>query len=163
MNLPKFKYHPDPIASGSIKPSNNPCECCGENRGFIYTGPVYSIDELDECICPWCINDGSANEKFNAAFSDISGVGGFGRGWVSVSREIKEIVAYRTPGFSGWQQEEWWTHCDDAAEFLGPAGYEDLIKFGPDLENYLRNGMGFKDDVTWEKYFHSLDIEYGPS
>jgi len=24
---------------------------------------------------------------------------------------VVEEVAYRTPGFSGWQQERWWTHC----------------------------------------------------
>ena len=36
----------------------------------------------------------------------------------SVSDEIVAEVAYRTPGFTGWQQERWFTHCA-AGEFLG--------------------------------------------
>ncbi|MCK5338820.1 MAG: CbrC family protein, partial [Bacteroidales bacterium] len=33
MDLPKFKYHPDPLKSGSIVRSENECECCGKKRG----------------------------------------------------------------------------------------------------------------------------------
>ena len=162
MNLPKFKYHSDPIATGSIKSSNNVCECCGKDRGFISTGPAYSIEELRDCICPWCIYDGSAHDKFSVAFADIAGIGGYGR-WEKVSKEIKETIAYRTPGFSGWQQEEWWTHCNDAADFLGPSGYEDLIEYGPEIESYFRNELGIEDEAVWNKYFLSLNKDYGPT
>ena len=44
---------------------------CGESRGFIYSGPVYGQEELDSSICPWCIADGSAAEKFDAEFTDV--------------------------------------------------------------------------------------------
>jgi uncharacterized protein len=43
MDLPVFRYHPDPIASGSIVASGAQCACCGARRGFIYTGPVYYL------------------------------------------------------------------------------------------------------------------------
>jgi len=61
MDLPVFRYHPDPIASGSVVASAAECVCCGEARGFIYTGPAYCEAELEEALCPWCIADGSAH------------------------------------------------------------------------------------------------------
>ena len=41
MNLPTFKYHPDPIASGSVEPSETECVCCGKARGYVYTANAY--------------------------------------------------------------------------------------------------------------------------
>ena len=38
MDLPVFRYHPDPIASGSIVASDAQRACCSARRGFIYTG-----------------------------------------------------------------------------------------------------------------------------
>ena len=102
MNLPTFKYHPDPLATGSVVVSDKKCLCCDRTTGFIYAGPVYAEEELDQAICPWCIADGSAAEKFAAAFTDESGIGD---GEVTVSREVEEEVSRRTPGFSGWQPE----------------------------------------------------------
>jgi uncharacterized protein CbrC (UPF0167 family) len=64
--LPTFKYHPDPIRSGSIIASENICRCCTRARGYIYAGPTYSEkDDLDAAICPWRIGDGSAHEKLH--------------------------------------------------------------------------------------------------
>ena len=50
--LPAFQYHPDPVRSGSIVESKARCMACGKARGYIYAGPVYAEDELDEQICP---------------------------------------------------------------------------------------------------------------
>ncbi|MBK1868507.1 CbrC family protein [Aestuariivirga sp. YIM B02566] len=52
MTLPKFTYHPDPIATGSLVASEEICICCGQARGFIYKGPAYAVEELVDCICP---------------------------------------------------------------------------------------------------------------
>ena len=71
--LPKFKYHPDPVATGSVKATEESCICCGRARGFIYVGSAYAEDELDEQICPWCIADGSAHSRFDASFTDEAG------------------------------------------------------------------------------------------
>src|SRR5205809_697888 len=111
MDLPKFKYHPDPLKSGSVVPSEKVCEVCGHARGLIYSGAIYGPSDL-EIVCPWCINDGSAHTKFQAEFVDRALVGG--DAWDSVSSEIADEVSFRTPGFSGWQQERWFTHCLDA-------------------------------------------------
>ena len=70
MNLPVFKYHPAPLSTGSLGQRTVPCICCGEAREYIYTGPVYSRFELDEVICPWCIESGLAHEKYDATFTD---------------------------------------------------------------------------------------------
>ena len=35
------------MTSGSIVPSGETCPCCSKARGFGYTGPVYSEEELD--------------------------------------------------------------------------------------------------------------------
>ena len=78
MILPTFKYHPDPLATGSVEKSCTTCACCGKARGFIYTGPVYADEEYDQCICPWCIADGSAHEKMEASFTDDAGIVGGG-------------------------------------------------------------------------------------
>src|SRR3954469_21359716 len=115
MELPVFRYHPDSVGTGNAQQSNQECVCCGEQRGLIYVGPVFAEDELNEALCPWCIADGSAHERFDAEFTDAASVG---LGWEDVPQKVVEEVSFRTPGFSGWQQERWFTHCGDAAEFL---------------------------------------------
>ena len=154
MDLPDFKYHPDPIATGSIVPSVEVCPVCGERRGFEYDGIPYAKNELKH-ICPWCIADGSAHEKFGAEFTDRKGVGGYGR-WEKAPKEVVEEVAFRTPGFAGWQQEQWYTHCGDAAEFLGPMGREELERLGPEAIEVVREESGHKGD-NWKYYFSKLD------
>lgn len=145
MELPDFKYHPDPITTGSIRQSDAVCVCCGQVRGYIYIGPVYAVDELNEQICPWCIASGDAHERFDATFVDPAGVGDYGS-WEPVPREVVEEVTSRTPGFTGWQQERWWTHCGDAAEFLGPVGREGAEQRGPEFLAAIRTEAGQDGD-----------------
>jgi len=78
MDLPRFTYHPDPIATGGVVAADTPCVCCGESRGYVYAGPVYAEEEYGHEICPWCIADGSAHERLGVIFSDEEGVGGGG-------------------------------------------------------------------------------------
>lgn len=162
MTLPAFKYHPDPISTESIIESDAQCVCCGEARGYIYAGPVYAVDDYDECICPWCIADGSAHQKLDASFTDEDGIGGYGD-WCSVPTEVIEEVAYRTPGFSGWQQENWWTHCGDAAEFLGCAGKAELLGFGQEAIDSIQASTGLDSGQDWEDFFNALDKDGSPT
>jgi uncharacterized protein CbrC (UPF0167 family) len=165
MQLPHFKYHPDPIASQSIKPSETVCECCGEARGYIYTGPTYAEDDLDDCLCPWCIADGKAHEKFDAEFVDSRGVANYGRGEVVPAHVVEEITC-RTPGFSSWQSERWWTHCGDGAEFLGPAGYAELQQFGEEALLYIKELFSIETGVEGnerEEHVQDFDRDYGPT
>ena len=159
--LPVFRYHPDPIATGSVVPSPATCRSCGQARGFIYSGPVYAKEELDDALCPWCIADGSAAEKFAASFTDAKGVGGY-RDWDSVPATVVAEVTRRTPSFSGWQQERWWTHCGDAAEFLGPAGRTELEARWPSAVANLQAESGY-DDTEWAEYYAALERDSSPT
>lgn len=161
MDLPHFRYHPDPIASGSIEPSNSPCGACGRSRGYLYLEAVLWETEPEGHVCPWCIASGKAHAKFGAEFIDPAAIGGFGR-WDSVPNEVILEIAYRTPGFSGWQDEKWWSHCGDAAEFLGPAGREQVEAYGPELSAALQKESGL-NDVEWARRLSLLDRDHGPT
>ena len=161
MALPTFKYHPDPIATGSVVVADTTCCCCGKARGYVYTGPVYAIGEYYNCICPWCIADGSAHERWGASFTDEDLIGG-GGWWDEVAAEVTEEVASRTPGFSGWQQEQWWTHCEDAGQFLGRAGRQELEAFGAEAIAAIRASTGLDDGLEWERFFAALDKDGSP-
>ena len=119
--LPTFRYHPDPIATGSAKVSDAVCRCCGQTRGYIYAASVYARDSRRDFICPWCIADGSAARKLEAMFSDADPLAQAG-----VPDEVIEEVTKRTPGYNSWQQEVWLSCCNDACEFHGDAPRNEL-------------------------------------
>ncbi|ONM49903.1 CbrC family protein [Nocardia donostiensis] len=145
-SLPEFLYHPDPVATGSVVPSDTMCACCGQSRGYVYTGPVYAVADLHHALCPWCIADGSAAERYEAQFTEIDG---------SVPTDVVIAVEQRTPGFAGWQQERWLTHCGDAAVFLGRAGARELKSY-PDAQQLLEADFG-------ETFLSALDAEGQPT
>ncbi|MGH3347144.1 MAG: CbrC family protein [Nocardioides sp.] len=108
--LPSFRYHPEPLRTGSLVMSTAACEQCGQARGYAYAGPTYSVAEV-ETVCPWCIADGSAARYFDAEFTTVDGAP------AGISDDVVDEILHRTPGFAGWQQETWLFHCADAAEF----------------------------------------------
>jgi uncharacterized protein CbrC (UPF0167 family) len=112
--LPVFPYHPDPIATGAVRPSDKLCRTCEKRRGFIYGGPVYCRGSLRESLCPWCIADGTASMKSAALFSDPEPLHCAG-----LSAAIIKAVTCRTPGYTSWQGDLWLDHCDDACEYHG--------------------------------------------
>lgn len=129
--LPRFRYHPDPIDTGSVVVSDTTCAVCGRVRGFIYAGPVYAEDDLDDAICPWCIADGSAYETLGATFVDSEA---FADGTPeAVMAEISE----RTPGYASWQSEVWPSCCNDATAFLGPVGITEVRERHRELEGFI--------------------------
>lgn len=162
MSLPFFKYHPNPIATGQVDESDTMCVCCRQARGWIYIGPVYAVGEFDEQICPWCIADGTANRRLSANFNDDTGIGGGGL-WDEVPVSVMEEITYRTPGFIGWQQEQWWTHCNDGGAFLGRVGHEELEDLGPEAIEAIRESTGLDEGPDWQRFYKSLDQEDSPS
>lgn len=160
-SLPTFRFHPDPIATGSVERSSKTCVCCGRARGYVYVGPVYSNVEYDSCICPWCIADSSAHEKLHASFHDEASIGGVE--WDDVPLASIEEITYRTPGFSGWQQERWWSHCGEAARFLGRAGCKELQEAGPQAIEAIRQSAGLPAGPDWDRFFNALDKEGSPT
>jgi uncharacterized protein CbrC (UPF0167 family) len=132
MDLPQFKYHPEPIKTGAIEKTEEECECCEKSRGYKAVSSIYAVDEV-ETICPWCIADGSAAAKFDGQFSDSHSLLSEG-----INDSIVKEVCERTPSFISWQQERWLAHCNDACEFHGDAEISDLeANSGEDLNEFL--------------------------
>ena len=155
--LPHFRYHPDPLGTGSVVASEDRCSVCADARGYSYDGPVYSEEWDEELICPWCIADGSAHERWDAEFTDQ-----WGDEWDAVPLERREEVVQRTPGFSTWQTSFWLPHCGDACAFLGVVGWPQLRSL-PDAQRALRTGNELvewvQDDALWQEFMEGMDAE----
>ena len=158
-DLPAFRYHPDPVATGSVEASGERCDACRRPRGYLYTGPVYTEASPEPKVCPWCIADGSAAEVFEANFTDT--------GWGvpdDVGDAVLEEVGRRTPGFDGLQQDHWMYHCGDAAAFLGRVGWREL-EAHPEAVQTVRDELdGYEwDDDEVVEYLESLDAAGSPA
>jgi uncharacterized protein CbrC (UPF0167 family) len=160
MELPVFKYHRDPIQSGSIVESDRKCRSCLQARGYIYVGPVYSVEDLDDLICPWCIADGSAHLKFDAAFVDEAAFPD------DVPAAVVEEVAWRTPGYNVWQSERWFVCCNDAVTFLEPVGIGELRQHYRELECNVLSNIIYDLNVSGRaatRMLESLNRDSGPT
>ena len=139
--LPTFKYHPDPFASGVFyRGEPHRCDCCGKETDVWYESPFHSAEDV-ECLCPWCIADGSAAAQFDGEFQDSASIGK-----VSDPEKVKELTE-RTPGYHGWQQEYWMAHCDDFCAFLGYVGWPEIEESGlaeEIAETYRQDVCGFE-------------------
>lgn len=138
--LPKFKYHPDPIKTGTIKESKAKCEVCGKEVDYVYVGPFYSTSDVED-ICPWCIKNGKAAEEYDGVFQDDLSCDE-----ISDVKLLDELI-YRTPGYCGWQQEYWLSHCDDYGAFIGYVGYEDIKDFINELKEDIENFGYTTEDI----------------
>jgi len=160
-SLPQFRYHPNPLATGTVERSDRQCVVCGRASGYIYKGPIYAERDLDERVCPWCIADGRAHRELGAEFFDAAGVGDPGDGAPVPDSVVDEIVQ-RTPSFTGWQQERWLTCCGDAAAFIGHAGKTELEVAGEQAVESIRTESGYEGD-EWQDFLVSLDAKGSPT
>jgi uncharacterized protein CbrC (UPF0167 family) len=159
--LPAFRYHPDPVATGSVEASDSPCLSCNRIRGYVYVGPAYSekFHYLSGSICPWCIADGSAAKRFGATFAD-SGL------MDDVTPEVREEIAKRTPGYEAWQQEQWLSCCQDAAAFLGLAGAAELNARFPEAISAVKKCLAIDYELSGaelDEFFESLRKDDQPT
>lgn len=123
--------------------SDAECERCKASRGWVYSGPIYAVEEI-EFVCPWCIADGSAASDFEAEFTTTDDAPN------DVPEQVIDEVLHRTPGFAGWQQERWLFHCGDGAEFRGRGGWAEVSGTPSVIDALLRDG--WPDDVL--QYLH---------
>lgn len=144
MPLPTFRYHPDPLATGSVVESDAECEICCAIRGYRYAGPTFSqiIDEVEATVCPWCIDDGSAAESLEITFAEPEG-------WDDdVPPDVIDEVCQRTPGFHTASRPHWLDHHGDAAEFLGRLDHTALTLRGPDAVHAAKLAGAVEDTVV---------------
>jgi uncharacterized protein CbrC (UPF0167 family) len=159
-NLPIFKYHPDPIGSGVFIPSNKCCPVCNEFVGYEYVGPFFAKDEVDG-ICPWCIANGKAAEKFDMSFVDEDEIE------LVDNDSFTEELTKKTPGFFFPQEDKWPSHCGDYCILIGDAEKADveskfdLIKSDLDqikdsleiTESVLKADLVRKNSPLWSALF----------
>lgn len=94
--IPHFKYHLDPLKTGSAEKREFICACCQQSSHYAYTGTQISIQDPEKALCFVCIKNGSAAQKFDLKFT-----------WFRTDSdrvdpaEIEELEN-RTPGYCGW-------------------------------------------------------------
>lgn len=147
--LPHFKYHPDLLATGIIVKERTLCPVCRRSREYAYQGPFFSVANV-EGICPWCIADGSAASAYDGEFQDSAGCEA-----VADPRFLDELV-HRTPGYAGWQQERWLSHCGDFCAFLGTVGWADIKGIASELSDDIETSIGAAG-ITLRKFQRSLE------
>jgi uncharacterized protein len=142
--LPRFRFHTDPPALTSVEPSALTCACCGTARGYRVNsnyGPV-SYD----CICPWCVADGSAHARLDASFvQDI---------WGDVAPELADELHQRNPGYESWQGENWPAHCGEPCIFHGDLPQHEILALPPEAEAL------FLAENDWIDFWDDLKASY---
>lgn len=154
-NLPHFKYHPNAYRLGLFKqgPARR-CAVCNQDTNYVYSGPFYCIDDVD-AICPWCIHDGQAAQKFNGTFH---GAVEYNGGLLSVvfnddtnqymyfmgneqvepihDRSLHELL-FRTPSYSSWQEPQWLSHCGDFCTFIRYLNQDEWMDLKEELQEEM--------------------------
>lgn len=146
--LPQFRYFPDPIGAGVIAETAELCECCGLARGYTYTRQIYAADNI-ETICPWCIADGTAAEKYDGVFVDDHPLIQAG-----VAMSVVDEVSKRTPGYESWQEATWLACCNDACEFHGDETRDYLLSLDQNGLIRLSQQTDFPFDVLVDVIQH---------
>ncbi|AWX57710.1 hypothetical protein AB432_022905 [Brevibacillus brevis] len=152
-NLPIFKYQPNVYNIGVFKkvPVQN-CSICNKETDYIYMGPFYSIDEVEN-VCPWCIYEGTATKQHNGVlqaaveykdkllsmtYDDESNEYMYFMGYDEVEQfeddKLVELL-FRTPGYISWQEPQWLSHCDEFCAFIGYVNKSELSAMKIDLRD----------------------------
>ncbi|EHO84140.1 hypothetical protein HMPREF0380_01218 [Eubacterium infirmum F0142] len=118
--LHRFKYHPDPLSTGSFEEGEEKiCPCCGNKSKVYYSSFPYCTEDA-EYICPTCISNGEAAMKFEASFVQDAEWHG------EPNKEKDDELFHRTPGYLSWQGEHWLSCCDDYCAYMGTVGTREL-------------------------------------
>lgn len=146
--IPSFKYNPDPIKARVIEKRKAVCPVCNKETQYVYVGPFFSKEEVEN-ICPWCIKDGSAAKKYDGEFQD-----GCSCEEVESVEYLDELI-HRTPGYFGWQQEKWLSHCEDFCAFIDYVGWKEIKHIADELEDdiaLIKDQMGMTQEEFEESF-----------
>ena len=141
--LPKFRFHTDPPALTSVAPSDKRC-ACGRARGYAVSGH-YGLVHYD-CICPWCVADGSAHSRLGASF--VQNI------WGDVPPELADELNHRNPGYESWQGEGWMVHCGQPCIFHGDLPHAEVLSLPAAAE------AAFLAENDWLDDWDDLKVVY---
>ncbi len=156
--LPTFRFHPDPVLSGAIEPSPDACGCCGQARGYLYTGPCYVEDDFDAALCPWCIADGSAHTKFGVTFQEVD-LG------PDLDEATADEIEERTPGITSFNPVAWPSCCGRPMAYLEPVGHAEIRARHPELPPLLIPQLEGEMEMSLaeaKQLFASLHRDHSP-
>ncbi|MDR2925336.1 MAG: CbrC family protein [Azoarcus sp.] len=153
-NLPQFKYSPNCYENGIFQMTKADeikiCDCCRQTTDVYYNGPFYSRVRIN-ILCPFCIANGKAAEKYNGEFLAYTSIEGISPNpsephTFHNEEAINEVVT-RTPCYSAYQQEEWLAHCNDLCAFVGYVGWDEI-------KNLINEFVDLEVDVN--KFYFSI-------
>jgi uncharacterized protein len=144
LQIPSFKYNPDPFKIRVFKEENAICPCCQKNTPVVYCGPFYAVERV-KGICPDCIKDGSAAKKFHGKFQDTASCEDV------EDRAFIDELTHRTPGYHGWQQEIWLSHCGDFCQIIDYVGWDEIKHLQHELMDDLEN-LASRFNMSLERF-----------
>ncbi|SDH17583.1 hypothetical protein SAMN05216588_10378 [Pseudomonas flavescens] len=120
-DLPVFRLHPNAYRLGLFSQQAGICSCCDTPREWRYEGPFYARQK-PAYLCPWCVADGSAAQRWQGQFNDDLSIEGCqpdpAAPSASLDLALLDEVCERTPGYLAWQQGAWLLHCGQPCQFL---------------------------------------------
>lgn len=142
MELPKFKYSPNAYILDIFEEEEGICSVCTEKRQLRYTSSFYSV-EKPEFICPWCVANGKASEKYGGEFNDYCGIEGVSPdpndALSTIPLEQLLEITNKTPSYTSWQQEVWLIHCNEPCAFIGYADTKMIKLLMNELNDDIEN------------------------
>lgn len=146
-NLPHFTYSPNAYDLDLFEKTEGRCSVCEEERSLKYKSSFYSIDKPDY-ICPWCIANGKAAEKYNGSFNDYLGIEGVSPDPndppPNIPEELLLAITDKTPSYLSCQQEQWLTHCQQPCAFIGYADTETIQPLLDELKEDIEQNIGIE-------------------
>ena len=150
--LPTFRYHSDPMKSGVFIESKKTCPICACVTGIEYVGPVYSFEDV-EGICPWCIKNGLAAEKYDLTFVDEDEIE------LVEDTHLTEELIKRTPGCFFPQDDCWPSKNGDYYSYLGGV---DLVRKNIDILQPQLNVIVTHLQISNDELTKALNSEHSP-
>ena len=130
--IPVFKYNKNPLENKIMVMRHAICPVCNKETKYVYEGPFYSNEDVEN-ICPWCIADGSASAIYHGEFQDPCSCES-----VDNPAYLDELT-HKNPGYVGWQQEVWLSHCGDFCTFIAYVGWKEISHLADELKEDLDN------------------------
>jgi uncharacterized protein len=119
--LPYFRFYPAAYSEehGAFERTEAICPCCQKSRGWGYLGTIDFKDDNSQNVCPFCIHDGLAYEKYKKELQ-------WNTGFPGVDKNDVDELNQRTPDIFTWQDYCWSSIDGKMCQFVMYPSFEDL-------------------------------------